>query len=71
MDIPAWGSFEEWSRIVRHVVVWCGLPDPADTREELLKKADAGAGELRALIAGWLEIDPNQKGITASRACKW
>lgn len=29
--LPAWGSFEGWSAIVREAVVWCGLPDPAES----------------------------------------
>ncbi len=29
VSLPAWGSFESWSELVRGAVVWAGLPDPA------------------------------------------
>jgi hypothetical protein len=70
MNLPAWGSFEQWSRIVRNAVVWCGLPDPADTREELMSRADRGLSELRGLIEGWRELDPEGQGISVAQALK-
>jgi len=70
MDLPAWGSFEQWSKIVRQAVVWCGMPDPADTREELMATSDRSASELQGLIEGWLEIDPDRKGISVTQALK-
>ena len=30
------GSYEGWSNLVREAVVWCGLPDPGETRQELV-----------------------------------
>ncbi len=27
-ELPAWGSFEAWSDLVRGALVWCGLSDP-------------------------------------------
>src|SRR5207249_851796 len=39
-DLPAWGSFEGWSALVRSAVVWVGLPDPGQTRLLLQAQAD-------------------------------
>ena len=33
--LPAWGSYEGWSGLVREAVVFAGLPDPADARAGL------------------------------------
>lgn len=46
-----WGSFESWSMYVRHAVVSAGLPDPCQTREELVTGADAD----REAFAGFLK----------------
>jgi hypothetical protein len=42
-DLPAWGSFEGWSGLVRSAVVWIGLPDPGRTRLLLQDQADSPA----------------------------
>jgi hypothetical protein len=70
MGLKPWGSFEGWSSVVRNAVVWLGLPDPGDTREELRSRSDRDANALRALINGWQEIDPHGAGMTAARALK-
>jgi hypothetical protein len=31
-SLPAWGSFEGWTGLVRSAVVWVGMPDPGETR---------------------------------------
>ncbi len=49
-DLPAWGSFEGWSGLVRSAVVWAGLPDPAATRHELAEQADVTASHLGLLL---------------------
>ena len=68
MELKPWGSFEEWSDVMRNAVVWAGLSDPGETREELQDATDNEAAALRALIAGWAELDPRREGLTASRA---
>lgn len=55
MGIRSWGSFEGWSALIRHAIVWAGLPDPADTRAEL-DEVDGDGTMLADLIAGWEEI---------------
>lgn len=64
--LPAWGSFEGWSSVVREAVVWCGQPDPAQTRQELADIADTEAGALRDLLEAWGEIDPFNEGRTTA-----
>jgi hypothetical protein len=66
--LKPWGSFEGWSRLIRQAVVWLGLPDPGETRQELAARSDSDAEHLRELIAGWEELDPDQRGLTAASA---
>ena len=70
MRLPAWGSFEEWSDLVRQAVVWSGLPDPGSTRTELTSQADREAVALRQLIAGWEEVNPSGCGMTVGEALR-
>lgn len=32
VPLAPWGSFEEWSAVIRNAVVWLGLPDPVGGR---------------------------------------
>ena len=66
--LKPWGSYEGWSALIRGVIVWLGLPDPALAREELHTKSDTEANTLRALLAGWQELDPDGEGKTAAGA---
>jgi hypothetical protein len=50
--LPPWGSFEGWSALVRSAVVWAGLPDPGDTRQEMRQCSDGDHAGLRAILAG-------------------
>jgi hypothetical protein len=63
-DLPPWGSFEGWSDVVRQAVVWCGLPDPGLTRQELVESSDREANALRQLLLSWAEIDPQGHGLS-------
>lgn len=63
--LKPWGSFESWSRLVRNAVVWCGLPDPGETRQVIQEQADETAQGLRLLIAAIELIDPDRNGLTA------
>jgi hypothetical protein len=67
VDLPAWGSFDGWSRLVRSAVVWAGLADPGETRRQLQDRADVAAGGMAALLAGWDRIDPSGGGLTAAQ----
>lgn len=52
-ELKPWGSFESWGDIVRQVIVFTGLPDPAATRLNLLDVADEDAHQLGELLAVW------------------
>jgi hypothetical protein len=51
-QVPAWGSFESWSRWVREPIVWLGLADPAARREEHAAMVDTNADALDQLVQG-------------------
>jgi hypothetical protein len=71
--LPAWGSFEPWSKLVRGALVWAGMPDPALTREELEGEADTELAFETGLIEGWEEAQvalSEFTGLTASQVLK-
>lgn len=71
MGLDAWGSFEEWSALVRGTIVWLGLPDPALTREELENESDVQTTFEYGLIEGWEELQKElikTSGLTAKEA---
>jgi hypothetical protein len=51
--LPGWGSFEEWSDLVRGSIVWADLADPAETRAELRENADNETEVVHAIIHAW------------------
>ena len=57
-----WGSFERWSALVRNAVVWCGQPDPGQTRQELVRTADRESSALWAILEHW----PDGREFTAA-----
>jgi hypothetical protein len=69
-NLKPWGSYEGWSDLVREAVVWLGLPDPGLARLELAREADRDGNALRALLAGWEELDPKSEGLTVAEAAK-
>jgi hypothetical protein len=70
MNLPAWGSFEGWSNLIRNAVVWCGLPDPGLTREELAKKSDEDANTAQLIINHWRSVDHDGVGVTAAEVLR-
>ena len=63
--LTPWGSFEEWSRLIRECVYWCTGID-CDTRKELTATADTSR-ESSAVILELLEtLFPKQKTFLAS-----
>jgi hypothetical protein len=64
--LPAWGSYESWSRLVRGAVVWAGLPDPGATRLLLQQSADVTAEAMGVLLAAWERLDADRRGLTAA-----
>jgi hypothetical protein len=67
MNLPAWGSFEGWSALVRNAVVWCGMPDPGDTRLELQEQSDTSASALGTLLRCWRKMDRKGHGLSVSQ----
>lgn len=57
-DIRPWGSFEDWSRVVRGALIRAGLPDPCETRIELVATADRERGALTQFLAAFEEVAP-------------
>jgi hypothetical protein len=71
VDLASWGSFEEWSTIIRGALVWCGLPDPASTRDELEEEAEEGVTDHARLVEGWHQLQiaiVREDGITVKEA---
>lgn len=73
LQISPWGSYSEWSAVVRKTVVWCGLADPYKAHEALTELADTTATGLDGLVQGWKELCELQQvpGCTAREAISW
>jgi len=54
--LKPWGSFEGWT-LIRNVIVWAGMPDPAETLNDLQAANDTDTPLLRMLLDGWQEAD--------------
>jgi len=67
-DIPPYGSFEEWSDLVRSALVWLGMPDPNLTRARL-EIEDPISTSLHNIFTLWFDAFGTQ-GITASEICQ-
>jgi hypothetical protein len=71
LELAPWGSFEEWSRIVRGALVWCALPDPGSTRHELDDEGEDEVTEHVRLVEGWFELQiemASEDGMTVKEA---
>ncbi|MCY2991315.1 MAG: hypothetical protein NTY19_26090 [Planctomycetota bacterium] len=60
-----WGSFSQWSDLIRSAIVWVGLPDPCETRA-VVRAADRSAEILRMFIDGIEEADVDGAGVTSA-----
>lgn len=49
VDVRPFGSFEEWSRLVREPLVWLGLPDPVDSLR-VLEASDPERTQLASML---------------------
>ena len=63
-DIPSYGSFENWSDLVRSALVWLGAADPCLTRERV-EDDDPIAGNLSAVLSLWYEAFKEEQLTTA------
>jgi hypothetical protein len=55
-DPPPLGSFEDWT-VVRGLLLWCGLDDPADTMADVKATDAAGADLVRGLETWWMAFE--------------
>jgi hypothetical protein len=54
-SLPAFGSYEAWSGVVRQTVFWVMGVDPWSTRKGL-RASDPALNNLAALLEGWAEL---------------
>lgn len=54
-DVPPIGSYEEWSLVCRHSLMWLGEPDPATSLIEQVKN-DADQDALGELLKHWFRL---------------
>jgi hypothetical protein len=66
VNLPSWGSFEGWSRVVRECLVWAGMPDPAETRAGIHEHADRDALNMAVILRGLRMLDPQGRGLTCA-----
>lgn len=52
-DIKQYGSFEEWSAIIRAALVWCGEADPCEGRLDIEAESDPEFEAYCELLAAW------------------
>lgn len=73
LKLKTWGSFEQWSLIVRQCVHWVGLPDPYGAYEAMTESGDSTTSALEDLIEGWAELckDNGETACTAQQAVTW
>jgi putative DNA primase/helicase len=51
--VRAFGSFEEWSRIVRAALLWIGEGDPCAGRKDITTESDPNLELLRRILTTW------------------
>jgi hypothetical protein len=69
-DLPAFGSYESWSRLVRQAVFWVMGADPWATREKI-RATDPVLNTLAALLEGWAELPGGRCGVTVAEALRF
>lgn len=62
--LTEYGSFEEWSDLVRSAVVWLGMDDPFLAQKELQQQSDPGYEQLKTLIEAWDAAYPKREHIS-------
>lgn len=67
-DILEFGRFEEWSRLVRSAIIWCGEADPCGGRRDL-EDTDPDREMLIELLSAW-EAEFGDAPISAAEVLK-
>jgi len=52
VGVKPWGSFEEWSQMIREPLVWLGMQDPRNTAQTI-RENDKDTNNLIGLIEQW------------------
>jgi hypothetical protein len=52
-NITQYGSFEDWSDLVRSALVWLNAADPCEAREGIQAEHDTAYDDLRSLLHAW------------------
>lgn len=63
-EIPEYGSFEQWSDLIRHALLWCGWEDPCNGRKHLEAESDPAYEALAALLSAWVDCYPDGEART-------
>jgi hypothetical protein len=58
-DLSDYGSFEDWSDLVRSMIVWLGEADPCDGRIQIELDADPEYQNLQMLLQAWKKCYPS------------
>jgi len=53
-SLTPFGSFDEWSKLVRAAIVWLGEPDPCESRKNI-KAEDPATGNLKMLVTALVQ----------------
>lgn len=66
-ELTPYGSFEGWSGLVRHALVWLGEADPCAGRKDLAAQTDENYERLAALLGAWEKCYPTTPAVTINR----
>jgi hypothetical protein len=55
-DVPAFGSYEPWSDLVRHSLVWAGQPDPCFQRQAIEAESTPEYELHRRILTAWHDL---------------
>lgn len=58
-ELTPYGSFEEWSDLIRSALVWAGEVDPCEGRKTLAAESDSAYSALAALLDAWITCYPH------------
>lgn len=70
MGCKVWGSFESWSRLIPHAVMYGGIQDPMHARTSIETAADPARNALGTLLEGWAMMDGNGQGLTVAQVMR-
>jgi putative DNA primase/helicase len=65
IDVPPFGSFDVWDRLVRRPLIWAGLPDPLIAARHLADE-DPDREALREILATWVRVWGRGVAVTAT-----